>query len=813
MAFKAFTQTLVYEKQVAPREKDKSSIQCVECCEQNVYFGTKDGSVQHLILSTDRDPRQNREGRGRKLGSIQPVLKLRAIPFLNHLLVLSDRSLSALNMFSLEPVPALKKIQQVSLFETRDALLVTASNRRKVIHIYSVSVDRWDVVKEIPLGQDALALATDGPSLCVATPDKYLLCDVDRGTVLELFPHRHSRQQVIATSVGGGEFLLNGPQSLGVSVMRTGICQRPPLQWPADLLAVGVCFPYILTLQPRAVAVYSLLDQQHKQTVSLSKATGLSSTSGGVFAFTDREVFRLRQAPLEDQVQALVREERAEEALLLLDAVQIHHPVHSHKELRKSLACLAGFHHFHQERFSEAKDLFVQGELDPREIIHLYPGVRSVLLQDFHSGYDQDDKRRHLQARWGADRGSRDAYLTFLGDFLSTARGTEAALHCSTEVDSALLRLYTEQGDSERLQGLASSPNSCSLDMCGPVLEEHNRYFALGLLYQSHGKYTDALKIWMKIVDGDYSDPSSSDVYGHIVRTVTVMEDRNTVWLLADWILLKDQEIGVQIFMERPDPLEAEDVLGLLDKHPLALTLYLEFLIVDFKSEEETHHSRLALAWVSRADLAATRDKLQLFLWDSRFYSVATVYERVKETSLHLEKAILMGKTGQHSEALQMLLHETGDPQVAEFYCLRAAQDRSPEFRTALLLDLLQLYVNSESFSHSAVDLLRKNLLQFPPEKVVRLLPDSWSVQLLSHFLVGSLRETLHQRRMAALQRSLSQVELLRHKAVWMETVKHHFSIDKLNICQICRRDFSEYQFVCNLKGEVTHLSCRGTES
>ncbi|KAM9777447.1 transforming growth factor-beta receptor-associated protein 1 [Neosynchiropus ocellatus] len=813
MAFKAFTQTLVYEKQVAPREKNKSSIQCLECCEQNVYFGTKDGSVQHLILSTDRDSRQNREGRLRKLGSNQPVVKLRAIPVLNHLLVLSDRSLSALNMFSLDPIPALKKIQQVSLFETSDALLVTASNRKKVIQIYSVTVDRWDVVKEIPLGQDALALATDGTSLCVATLDKYLLCDLDSGSILELFPHHHSRQQVIATSVGGGEFLLNGPRSLGVFVMKTGICQRPPLQWPEDVLAVGVCLPYILTLQPRAVSVYSLLDRQHKQTVSLSEAAGLSSTSGGVFAFTDREVFRLRQVPLEDQIQALVRHERAEEALLLLDAVQTCHPVDSRKELQKSLACLAGFHHFHQERFSEAKDLFIQGKLDPREIIHLYSGVRSVLLEDFRSEYDQDGKGRGLQARWRADRSTLDGYLTFLGDFLSAARGTEAALQCSTEVDSALLRLYAEQGDSERLQVLASSPNSCSLDVCGPVLEEHDRYFALGLLYQSHGKHRDALEIWMKMVDGDYKDPSSSDVYGHMVRTLTAMEDRDTVWMFADWILLKDQEIGAQIFMERPDRLEAGDVLDLLEKYPLALTLYLEFLIVDFKSEEETHHSRLALAYVSRADLAATRDKLQLFLWDSTFYSVTTVYERVKETSLHLEKAILMGKTGQHSEALQMLLRETGDPQVAEFYCLWAAQDRSPEFRTALLLDLLQLYVTSGSFTHSVVDLLHKNLQSFPPEEVIRLLPDSWSVQLLSHFLVGSLRETAHQRRMTMLQRSLSQVELLRHKAIWMETSKHHFSVDKLKICQICQRDFSGYQFVCNPQGEVRHSSCRAVES
>lgn len=63
-------------------------------------------------------------------------------------------------------------------------------------------------------------------------------------------------------------------------VMKTGICQRPPLQWPQEVMAAGVCFPYILTLQPQVLSVYSMVDQQHKQTVSLSGAKGLLSTSG-----------------------------------------------------------------------------------------------------------------------------------------------------------------------------------------------------------------------------------------------------------------------------------------------------------------------------------------------------------------------------------------------------------------------------------------------------------------------------------------------------------------------------------------------------
>lgn len=52
-------------------------------------------------------------------------------------------------------------------------------------------------------------------------------------------------------------------------------------------------------------------------------------------------------------------------------------------------------------------------------------------------------------------------------------------------------------------------------------------------------------------------------------------------------IFLYLKKIGVQIFSNRPpdDRLETQDVLVFLEKFPLALVLYLEFLIYDLSSE------------------------------------------------------------------------------------------------------------------------------------------------------------------------------------------------------------------------------------
>lgn len=149
------------------------------------------------------------------------------------------------------------------------------------------------------------------------------------------------------------------------------------MQWPQEVLAAAVCFPYVLTLQAHGLSAYSMVDQQHKQTLSIGGAKGLLATSGktvvaapvpvtrpvslhqlakemfvpavseklpdnhgksasdGAFVFTERDVFVLRLVPLREQIQALVRQERVEEALLLLDGVQACCPLDSYMVRQK----------------------------------------------------------------------------------------------------------------------------------------------------------------------------------------------------------------------------------------------------------------------------------------------------------------------------------------------------------------------------------------------------------------------------------------------------------------------------------------------
>lgn len=52
----------------------------------------------------------------------------------------------------------------------------------------------------------------------------------------------------------------------------------------------------------------------------------------------------------------------------------------------------------------------------------------------------------------------------------------------------------------------------------------------------------------MKIADGVHQDPSHFDMYGHIVWTLSQLQDKDAVWKFADWTLQRNQEVPVLIF-------------------------------------------------------------------------------------------------------------------------------------------------------------------------------------------------------------------------------------------------------------------------
>uniref|UniRef100_A0A8C6TMY7 Si:ch211-266g18.9 n=1 Tax=Neogobius melanostomus TaxID=47308 RepID=A0A8C6TMY7_9GOBI len=687
MAFEAFTLSHVFEKPFHP--KDKFNIQCVDCHHPNIYLGTKQGTVQHLILpstvNASSDPSHAREGNARKLSN-SPVLRIRLAPSFNHLLALCNRGVTVHDMFSLEAKPSFKKVQNVSQFELslRDdvAWMVTCPSQRRLIRLHALGADQWDVLREIALVQEPVELAVEGDSVCVGTDDRYLLCDLTTGQREELLQHGHgSRRQVLVGVVAGaGEFLVNGPGGLGLCVLASGMCQRPPLPWPQDVLAACVCFPYALSLQAHELQVYSLVDQQCKQTVRLS----------GALVFTDRAVMSLSAVPGRQQIQALVREERLGEALLLLEGGEM--------SIGASLTTRAS---------SMSSFLSSEGDLDP-------PAARE------------------LRELWRSDTDSELRYLGFFRDFLRAVRGGGSTA-AAEEVDSALLWLYVRTADSDGLLQLVAHPNACVLQTCESILTKDVKNVVL-LLY---------LQTWVDIVDGVHRDPSCSEVLGLIVSTLSQLEDRDTVWTHAAWTLRNNQEVLTYVH------------------------IHLTSIQAGHGQTQYTFSSRYYFG--PSIYFCANSGSLPCS------YPNPYLLEQLKPTPLHQEKAIALGRHGDHIGALTLLVRDSPDTTAAEEYCRRLTTSQD------LLLSLLNIYLTTEGRSSAALDLLNKYALELSGEKVLDALPECWSVQLIADYLVGAMRETIHQSRMRTMQKALEQARLLRHKALWVRRFIRHGSISSVH--------------------------------
>ncbi|KAM9465991.1 transforming growth factor-beta receptor-associated protein 1 [Clarias gariepinus] len=832
-----FSSLLVFEK--AAKGKDKSVIQCMECSCDNFYIGRKDGVLQHFTTSSKfgiGGRETLREVRKRQMGRGGEISQLKAVPVLNHLLVLWDGSITVLNMFSLEPVAALKKIQNVSLFRLGQPAVHTqqvsvelfaASTKRKSVSIHKVCVDRWECVGSVALAQDPVALAVHETCLCVATSDRYILHDYQTQSSLELFTHNLGKQSVLAKESVKGEFLLNGPGNLGMFVMSGGISQRPPVPWPDGVLDAAVHFPYVLVLQSKALHVYSMLDQKLKQTIFLNTGKSLLSTSDSVFVVAEQEIHQLSQSPLELQVQKLLGCERVNEALTLLDGVQSLLPNTSYKSLHSSIVCTNGWIHFYKEAFLDAKELFIEGDLDPRELIRLYPGM-SVISEGFKSQPPTVSNAKDLRKLNNEDQTEFQKYLNFLALYLREIRGTELGQTFLQDIDTSLLRVYLWLGHHDDLNQLVSSRNYCMLDVCMPDLEHYKRFFTIGLLYQSHGQHFNAIQTWVWMVDDESVDSSEPNVLLHIVKTLSQLKEKSIIMKFIDWALQKDQK-EILIFIER-DPadqstFQPQEVLSILTNYPVALVCYLEFLVNEQQSQMEKHHTLLANTYATQilhADAEMQnadthreemRHKLQQFLWQSSLYDADAVYDKIRSSALHVEKAILLGRAGDHREALRLLVDEERDEKAAENYCWRTSAGRDRKFTGEIFSWLLQAYLESKPHMSAAVDLLNANAAAFNLLEVLEVLPGSWSLQLVTRFLCESLRTTTHDRRMRGLEKSLARMDNLRQRHAWTEATQGMVRMDRSRVCSSCRRQFTGPEFLRRSTGELVHTHCSSTNN
>ncbi|XP_047637279.1 transforming growth factor-beta receptor-associated protein 1 [Phacochoerus africanus] len=841
MSTKAFTLVPAVEREQLMGDRERVSLECVECCGRNLYLGTSDCFVYHFLLEEKTLPAGTATFTAtrqlhRHLGFKKAVNELRAASALSRLLVLCDGCISLVHMLSLEPVPSGARIKGAAAFALNEnpvsgdpfcVEVCIISVKRRTIQVFLVYEDRVQIVREVSTPEQPLAVAVDGHFLCLALSTQYIILNYSTGASQDLFPYCSEEKRPIVKRIGRQEFLLAGPGGLGMFATVAGISQRAPVHWSENVIGAAVCFPYVIALDDEFITVHSMLDQQQKQTLPFKEGHILQDFEGRVIVATNKGVYILVPRPLEEQVQGLLASHRVEEALVLAKGARRNIPKEKFQVMYRRVLQQAGFIQFAQLQFLEAKELFRSGQLDVRELISLYPFLLPT-SSSFTRSHPPLHEYADLNQLTQGDQEKVTRCKRFLMSYLNEVRSTEMANGYKEDVDTALLKLYAE-ADHDSLLDLLVTENFCLLTDSAAWLEKHKKYFALGLLYHYNKQDAAAVQLWVNIVNGDVQDATRSDLYEYVVDFLTYSLDSDLVWTYADWVLQKSQEVGVQVFTKRPldnqqGSFNPDDIITCLKKYPRALVKYLEHLVMDRRLQREEYHTHLAMLYLDEvlqqkpgadatgAAVTETRAKLRHLLQKSDSYRVHFLLDRIRGAGLPMESAILHGKLEQHEDALRILVHELADFPAAEDYCLWRSEGRDPPYRQRLFHLLLALYLgpgpSSTELTVAAVDLLNRHAAEFDAAQVLQLLPGSWSVQLLCPFLTGAVRDSIHARRTTQVAVGLAKSENLIYKYDKMKLKGSSVRLSDKKLCQLCQTPFSEPAFVRFPNGGLVHTHC-----
>lgn len=205
-------------------------------------------------------------------------------------------------------------------------------------------------------------------------------------------------------------------------------------------------------------------------------------------------------------------------------------------------------------------------------------------------------------------------------------------------------------------------------------------------------------------------------------------------------------------------------------------------------------------------------------LRESNLYRVQYLLGKMENCEqLLLERAILHGKLEEHDKALHILVHQLRDFPSAEAFCMWAASGRDSSYQERLFHQLLGVYLagpetaegdGSGDLKMAAVDLLNRHGEVFDAVRVLQLLPEEWSLQLLRPFLARALRASMHASRVSQIALGLSRSENLQLLHDRLKERKKPVFVSERKGCHLCHNTFSEPDVVC-LPGAVpVHIHC-----
>eukprot|EP01130_Rhizamoeba_saxonica_P016322 TRINITY_DN7529_c0_g1_i2.p1 TRINITY_DN7529_c0_g1~~TRINITY_DN7529_c0_g1_i2.p1 ORF type:complete len:866 (+),score=159.11 TRINITY_DN7529_c0_g1_i2:248-2845(+) len=815
-----------------------------------IYTGSSDGRVCCWEFLVD-DPRNCNE-----IPEIYPSLKIdrlikkrKAIRKLEifhdeFLMVLIDDKLELLNLVTLEHSGVqFTKVTNFIFDRTNDNMFCIQSKKKLTMYEY----ERRNFVtrKEIVLPEVAVQLEWIDTIIAVAFRKEYQLLHVESGEYKSLFSYV-GEAHILAVS--SDEFLFVRDGSKGIFVNKMGNETRSLINWDRNPICIGYNPPYILSLKGYTIEMNNEHTSERIQFIqSNEKFSGICNGQKYSFVYSATGVYCMVPFPIEDQVFQLIEAGNVVRGLELFVQTSKYDPIF--REKLKGFHELAGDVLFRKSKFYQAKDYYLQSNVDPRKLLLHYPDltnerveylyrdilpVTNIMILTIKPQKIVLGRRNTISGpQMGLLKEAKDSLMKFLE--ASKEKHTQDA-EIMREIDIALLKLYAEVDPRLMEPLIKSSEMDIPYDEVEALFTEKRLWYSLAILYKCTYRERSALDIWRKLglrelLDKDYNGIEES------TELLSTISDFEYLQEYSDWIYSKDVDNFKRIFTSTNRDSSAiphDLVLNYLTKYGVDMKeFYLEFLVNELQSSEEKYHNLLAnhymqkvlaLVTTTNSDLnqgKELQEKFQQFLKFSKYYDPYTLLASTESHHLPEEKVILLTRIGNYTEAMRIIVDIKKDYKRAEQYCfhvdnIEASDDiysfLSPNTKT-LLHDLLSLYIElSETQGLSpdyALQLLKDYPTNFNPVLVLEILPPSIPLVEVQDYLKVAVRNSHSVYRKSQIIKNMESSQNLKCK---IERIKHEskwIKITRDSVCPVCKKRFKDNTAIaCFPNGIVVHYSC-----
>lgn len=406
----------------------------------------------------------------------------------------------------------------------------------------------------------------------------------------------------------------------------------------------------------------------------------------------------------------------------------------SQEDTIKKIDHLHAFHLFCKKDFKESMNLFAKLDTDPSLVIGLFPNLVPEKTRSKFEYPSPPPVLEDMDLKNGLK--ALSDYLLPVRRKLApdnkedqTVDNERSRQQLRQIVDTTLLKCYLHTSDG-LVASLVNLPdNNCHVEETEEALIQFKKFNELIVFYRSKGLHRKALEMltaqsreekrkvsvasMAKSRDSNQGNsrsptpPVTLTMHERVVNYLQHLPPSHLSLLFeySEWVIREYPEDGLKIFIEdfgsETELLPRDKVIEFLERVNSSLVCqYLEHVIDVWNDQTPAFHNLLIKNYREKVnsllkeyisslpkghtpnqpgqepgELGIVRSKLLSFLKKSKSYSTDVLPSHFLRDGLHHERALVMGRIGNHREALSIYINYLKDPKEAEQYCNRVFQE------------------------------------------------------------------------------------------------------------------------------------------